>query len=73
MIIKCSCCAKQAVNYNVSRYDKYCTIFQGSKADFNNQVICGYCAEDLDEYGLFPDERIMLTSEERWLMYPDEN
>lgn len=72
MIIRCSCCAKQAINRYVSRFDKYCTILDGAKADFNNQVICGYCAKDLDEYGLFPEERSMLTEEERWLMYPNE-
>lgn len=64
MIIRCSCCGKQAVSYNVSEYDKHCTILQGAKADFGNQVICGYCARDLDEYGLFPEEISCLLYEQ---------
>lgn len=31
---------------------------EGAKAAFNrNEVFCGYCAEELDENGLFPEER----------------
>ena len=53
MIIRCSCCGKQAIKWvNPSVFDKQITKLEGSRADFNNQVICGYCAEDLDEYGL---------------------
>lgn len=38
--------------------DKYCTKGEGSKAGFkSDEVFCGYCAEDLDENGLFPEER----------------
>ena len=56
--IYCSCCCKQAVrNQNPDRHDKYITKLEGAKADFNNRVICGYCAEELDEDGLFPEER----------------
>lgn len=74
MIIYCCCCGKQVLKDSPpSRFDKYTTKSQGGKANFGNTVFCGYCAEDLDEYGLFPEERSMLTNEERALMYPDEN
>jgi hypothetical protein len=58
MIIRCSCCGKQAVSYYVSQYDEYCTVREGAKSGFkSNECICGYCAKDLDEYGRFPEER----------------
>ena len=58
MIIRCECCAKQAIESDVSRYDEYCTIAKGAVAGFaSNTFICGYCAEELDENGLFPEER----------------
>lgn len=58
MIINCSCCTKQCVSYKVPITDKYCTILKGAVASFNsNERICGYCAKDLDENGLFPEER----------------
>lgn len=73
MIIYCCCCAKQVVlGQNPSIFDKYRTIWEGSKANFGDTVFCGYCARDLDEYGLFPEERSFLTQEERELMYPNE-
>ena len=53
----CSCCGKQAIKGNTPRDDKYCTIIRGAVTDCNpDYVICGYCAEDLDENGLFPGE-----------------
>lgn len=57
--IVCCVCAKQAVNgQNPDRTDKYITKLEGAKAAFkSNEVFCGYCAEDLDEDGLFPEER----------------
>lgn len=30
---------------------------EGAKASFGGEVFCGYCAEELDENGLFPEER----------------
>lgn len=56
--IICCVCGKQVVKNQIpNRNDKYTTILEGSKAGFGNQVFCGYCAEDLDEDGLFPNER----------------
>jgi len=60
MKIYCCTCGKQAVNYNVSPYDENLTILKGSKAAFkSNEVFCGYCAVDLDENGLFPEEKAL--------------
>lgn len=57
--IYCCTCGKQAVDRDVSRNDKTCTILKNSRAGFkNNEVFCGYCAEELDENGLFPEERM---------------
>ena len=57
-IIRCCCCGKQCVSYNVPPDDKHCTIMRGGKAAFkHNEIFCGYCAVDLDENGLFPEER----------------
>lgn len=61
MIIYCECCGKQAVSYLVPRNDKYCTVRLGAKSGFKSDTcICGYCAEELDENGLFPEERRLL-------------
>lgn len=58
MKIICSCCAKQAVDGVQSRNDEYVTTLVGARRDCNPKFcICGYCAEDLDENGLFPEER----------------
>jgi hypothetical protein len=74
MIIYCCTCGKQVVSgQNPSIWDRHTTPIEGAKANFGNMVFCGHCAEDLDEYGLFPEERNSLTKEERWLMYPNEN
>lgn len=63
MIIYCSCCSKQVVrDYNPPRHDKYVTKYEGARADFPPNVICGYCAEELDEYGMFPEERAQYES-----------
>jgi hypothetical protein len=57
-IIRCCCCGKQCVGYQVPRDDKYCTIKQNGRAGFNrNEMFCGYCSEELDNNGLFPEER----------------
>lgn len=56
-IIRCCCCNKQLVkNQQPSIEDKYRTISEGAKSNFGNTVFCGYCAKDLDENGLFPEE-----------------
>lgn len=60
MKVYCSCCAKQITNAHVLRENKEMTIAQGAKASFGNQKICGYCADELDENGLYPEERAIV-------------
>lgn len=57
MKIYCSCCAKQVVKEQCNRYDRLVTTNVGAKTSGSpNEVICGFCAEDLDENGNFPEE-----------------
>lgn len=57
IILRCCCCAKQAVDRPAGR-DDYITTLIGAKAGFkSDEVFCGHCAKDLDENGLFSDER----------------
>jgi len=55
----CCCCGKQAIKSGKpSRHDKYTTTLEGARAGFSyGQVFCGYCAEEMDENGLFPEEQ----------------
>ena len=56
---------KQAIkSWKPDRYDDDCTTMEGAVADFPPNVICGYCAEDLDENGLFPEEAAQAYSHE---------
>ncbi len=60
--VYCCVCGKQAVSYMGSpigqNYDPDTTTFEGGRAGFKpNEIFCGYCAKDLDENGLFPEER----------------
>ncbi len=57
MIIRCSACGKQLVKRSVPKDDKYITTLSGAKRGFGQEVFCGHCAVDLDENGLFPEER----------------
>ena len=57
-IIHCCVCAKQVVPYDVSPDDKYCTTGKNAKCGFKpNECFCDICGKDLDENGLFPEER----------------
>jgi hypothetical protein len=56
----CATCAKQCVNRMVPITDKYCTTLIGAKANFGDTVFCGHCAEELDEYGMFPEEHAFI-------------
>lgn len=64
MIIRCCCCGKQAIKSpKPSRYDKYRTTLENARAGFSSrEVFCGYCAEDMDENGLFPEEQMQAYS-----------
>jgi hypothetical protein len=56
--IICCCCGKQAIKEIVNINDPYITTLKGAKPAFKqNEVFCGYCAEDLDENGLFQEEK----------------
>lgn len=52
-VVKCNCCGKQLVSGRQT--DRFVTWKEGAVADFNG-VICGLCAADLDDNGLFPNE-----------------
>lgn len=55
--IYCFCCGKQIVNYHIEN-DDYITCgpvkFMGC-----GKYCCFECGKDLDENGLFPEERFM--------------
>jgi hypothetical protein len=58
MKIICVCCGKQAIKEQVSEYDQYTTTLIGARAAFNSgECYCGHCSKDMDENGLFPEER----------------
>lgn len=60
-IIRCVVCGKQAVNREVPPYDDHVTTLINAKAGVKpNECYCGHCAKDLDEDGLFPEERSQL-------------
>lgn len=65
MKVYCCSCGKQAVkDYNPSRDNKYATKQEGGRTAFNvGEIFCGYCAEEMDENGLFPEERLQLGSD----------
>ena len=57
-IFHCCCCGRQAVSRATDPRDTHVTTLQGARAGFSsNEVFCGHCAVDLDENGLFPEER----------------
>jgi hypothetical protein len=54
----CCACGKQAIQGQVSAHDTHVTTLVGARAGFrSDEVFCGHCAKDLDENGLFPEER----------------
>lgn len=55
MIIRCSTCGRQAIKGPADT--KYTTTLDGAKRGFGSEVFCGHCAVELDEDGLFPEER----------------
>lgn len=66
MRVVCCVCGKQVVSESPPpwRNDKYCTKKHGSRAGFRaGECFCGYCAEEMDENGLFPEEAMMLEDE----------
>lgn len=64
MKIICVTCGKQALDQQVPPDDRNTTTLIGAKAAFrSDECYCGHCAVDLDENGLFPEERSLLASE----------
>lgn len=58
MIIKCCCCCRQiSPTMRDSHRDKYLAPGIGAVYMGPDKVCCGECAKDLDEFGLFPEER----------------
>lgn len=56
MITRCACCGRQVVNYKVYR-SRYVTSGPVTLL-CSGEVACCECSRDLDEDGLFPEERI---------------
>lgn len=61
MKIHCCVCGKQAVRgQNPRPDDEKITKLEEARAAFSpDECFCGYCAKDMDENGLFPEERLM--------------
>ncbi|MCL4722653.1 MAG: hypothetical protein KJZ90_00060 [Rhodocyclaceae bacterium] len=58
MKIICCTCAKQALNQQVPVDDPYVTTLIGARAGFKpGECYCGHCAKEMDENGLFPEEK----------------
>lgn len=59
----CVCCGKQAIAGKVSETDEYVTTLDGARAGFHaGECCCGHCAKDMDENGLFPEERALVDA-----------
>lgn len=55
--IECECCGRQIVSYMVD--DKWCIGGSLPKSLGFGKYCCHKCGEDLDENGLWPEERIV--------------
>ena len=55
--IYCCCCGRQLVSYETASNDKHIVCSKGAKAGFPGTAFCRDCGADLDENGLFPEER----------------
>lgn len=55
--VKCCVCARQIVSYPVD--GKYAIGGKPVTRMFGDDCCCYICAEELDENGLFPEERIL--------------
>lgn len=56
MKVICCCCARQIVSY-CKKPDEYITCPPAISMGPTLGYCCGECSEDLDENGLFPEER----------------
>ena len=57
--VYCTCCARQA--FFGGGDTEYTTELKNSVCDIGG-VICGNCAKDLDENGMFPEEYAFLAN-----------
>ncbi len=55
-IKRCCICARQIVSYTTSVDDKYICSLPATNMSFGKWC-CKECSKDLDENGLFPEER----------------
>lgn len=63
MRVVCVVCGKQALDADVSVSAGHTTTLTGARAGFKvGECYCGHCTEDLDENGLFPEERALCLS-----------
>jgi len=60
--IYCVVCARQSVSYVVS--DEHCVGPRSNAVAMVGGVCCHECARDLDENGLFPEEKIEIVENE---------
>jgi len=59
----CGVCGKQIVSYATTRRDERVTTNVGAVRGFGTQIICGYCAEELDDNDMFPEDATQYCSE----------
>lgn len=53
--IECEVCSRQVIDADVD--DAYCAPLKGGRMGFRS-IICGICAKELDENGMYPEERL---------------
>lgn len=58
--IYCACCGRQVIQVDHPISSDYYISSHEAVSNFGNTVICRNCAVDLDENGLFPEERELL-------------
>ena len=60
-IIRCVVCGRQAIKEPTCGNENHITTLIGARAGFKpDECYCGHCAKDMDEDGLFPEERAQL-------------
>jgi len=58
MKVYCCCCCRQVISSKYNINDKHVIDNNYAKAGFKpGEVFCRDCGKDLDENGLFPEER----------------
>lgn len=65
-MIRCASCNRQITNNNTS--DNHQAPLPAKALGFGNWI-CKDCGKDLDQHGLFPEERSLLSKDEYRQMY----